>query len=127
MSKSLYDEAIADAKKLREVAEKNAKNAIIEAVTPRIKQFIEDQLLEKDSVGGDSDALESAVLDTISEAIDEESSDDVVLSEDALSALLDLFGGSSDLEDAMGNIKSRSAIVSALNESLSTMNDSDKE
>ena len=34
MSKSLYDEAIAEAKVLRAAAEQNAKNAIIEAVTP---------------------------------------------------------------------------------------------
>lgn len=37
MSKNLYDEAIAEAKLLKETAEQNAKNAIIEAVTPKIK------------------------------------------------------------------------------------------
>ena len=40
MSKNLYEEAIADAKKIREVAEENAKKAILEAVTPKIKEFI---------------------------------------------------------------------------------------
>ena len=44
MSKSLFEEAIADAKQLRSVAEQNAKNAIIEAVTPKIKEFIEKEL-----------------------------------------------------------------------------------
>lgn len=44
MSKQLYVEALADVKKLKEVAENNAKNAIIEAVTPRIREFIENSL-----------------------------------------------------------------------------------
>ncbi len=46
MSSSLFQEALADAKQLREVAEQNAKNAVIDAVTPKIRKFIEDQLLE---------------------------------------------------------------------------------
>jgi hypothetical protein len=46
MTSSLFQEALADAKQLREVAEQNAKNAIIESVTPKIRKFIEDQLLE---------------------------------------------------------------------------------
>ena len=37
MSKNLYQEAIAEAKLLRDMAEQNAKNKIIEAVTPRIR------------------------------------------------------------------------------------------
>ena len=47
MSK-LFEEAIADAKKLKEVAEENAKKAILESVTPQIRQFIEEQLIEQD-------------------------------------------------------------------------------
>ena len=46
MSSKVYEEAIADARKLKEVAEENAKKAILEAVTPRIRDFIEGQLLE---------------------------------------------------------------------------------
>lgn len=46
MSSSLFQEALADAKQLREVAEQNAKNAVIDAVTPKIRRFIEEQLLE---------------------------------------------------------------------------------
>ena len=45
MSKELYEEALADVKKLKEVAEDNAKRALLEAVTPRIKDLIETQLL----------------------------------------------------------------------------------
>ena len=51
MSKQLYEEALADVKKLKEVAEDNAKRALLEAVTPRIRDLIENQLLgeaEKD-------------------------------------------------------------------------------
>lgn len=49
MSKQLYEEALADVKKLKEIAEDNAKRAILEAVTPRIKDLIENQLLGETS------------------------------------------------------------------------------
>ena len=45
MSKQLYEEALADVKRLKEVAEDNAKKALLDAVTPRIKDLIENQLL----------------------------------------------------------------------------------
>ena len=54
MSKNLYTEAIAEAKQLREMAEQNAKNKIIEAVTPRIRSLIEQQLM--DDVEEESDS-----------------------------------------------------------------------
>jgi len=60
---SLYKDAIADARKLRETAEQSAKNRIIEAVTPKLRNLIERQIAE----GGDDlldDALESSLLDT---------------------------------------------------------------
>ncbi len=41
---TLFEEAIADAKKLKEVAEQNAKNAIIESISPVIKQMIEKEI-----------------------------------------------------------------------------------
>ena len=47
MSKQLYEEALADVKKLKEVAEDNAKKALIEAVSPRIKDLIEAELLKE--------------------------------------------------------------------------------
>ena len=46
MPKKLYEEALADVKKVKEVAEENAKRAILEAVTPRIRDFIEQAILE---------------------------------------------------------------------------------
>jgi len=45
MSQNLYEEAIAEARLLRDMAEENAKNKIIDAVTPRIRSLIEQQLL----------------------------------------------------------------------------------
>ena len=45
MAKKLYDEALADIKSLKEVAEDNAKRAVVEAVVPRIRDLIERQLM----------------------------------------------------------------------------------
>lgn len=50
MSKSIYDEALADAKQLKALAEDNAKKAVIDAVSPKIKELIEKQLLDDDSL-----------------------------------------------------------------------------
>lgn len=55
MTKQLYEEALADVKKLKEVAEDNAKRALLEAVTPRIRDLIENQLLGE--VEADEDKL----------------------------------------------------------------------
>ena len=87
MSKTLYDEAIADAKRLREVAELNAKNAIVEAVTPRIREFIDKQL-----VGGDTKpvAAEKFLVDALNEGT-ADADEEVVLDEAALKSLVSLF------------------------------------
>lgn len=55
---SIYDEAIVESKKLKEIAEQNAKNRIIEAVSPKIKELIEKQLLGEDVSNDDSDILQ---------------------------------------------------------------------
>ena len=57
MSTKLYEEAIAEAKQLRELAEQNAKNALIEAVTPKIKSFIEDQLIGESDSTDDNESI----------------------------------------------------------------------
>ena len=60
MSKQLYEEALADVKSLKAVAEDNAKKALVEAVTPRIRDLIEKQLLKEfyeDELGEDEDLL----------------------------------------------------------------------
>ena len=87
MSKTLYDEAIADAKRLREVAELNAKNAIVEAVTPRIREFIDKQL-----VGDVTRPInaEKFLVDALNENV-EDIDEEVVLDEAALKSLVTLF------------------------------------
>lgn len=60
----IYDEVLADRKKLLEVAEKNAKDKILSAVTPRIKELVENAILGKlneDMPGDDEDII----LDTV--------------------------------------------------------------
>merc|ERR1712072_566879 len=56
MSNNLHGQAIAEAKQLREMAEQNAKNKIIEAVTPRIKALIEAQILGEQEEAEELDA-----------------------------------------------------------------------
>lgn len=53
MSQNLYIESIAEARQLREIAEANARNKIIDAITPQIRKLIEKKLLS------DEDEIES--------------------------------------------------------------------
>jgi len=71
---SIYNEAILDAKKLREVAEANARNALIEAVTPRVRELIEKQLLNDT---GDIDSSVSSINESKGE-------EDIILDLDLL-------------------------------------------
>jgi len=57
MSK-LFKDALDDAKKLREIAEQNATNKIIEAVAPRIKLLIENELADLDDEAAGDDIPE---------------------------------------------------------------------
>jgi len=127
MSNSLYDEAIADAKQLREVAEKNAKNAIIEAVTPRIRKFIEDQLVRESSSDNDESFISNAIFESEEKAEEEE--EEVVLDETALSSLMNLMK-----ESDLGNVEVPSSeaeiekvMISALGESFTSLSHSDKQ
>ena len=70
MTSSLFQEALADAKQLKEVAEQNAKNAIIDAVTPKIRKFIEEQLLEGTSSIADEDVTDLMSGETSEDNID---------------------------------------------------------
>lgn len=107
MSKSLFEEAIADAKQLRSVAEQNAKNAIIEAVTPKIKEFIEKELAGEATSLNDSNNFLMSSLSENDEDEDEavliskkskpqvkevQEEDEVELNETALKSLVDLLG-----------------------------------
>jgi len=120
MSQTLYTEAIAEAKLLRDTAEQNAKNAIIEAVTPRIRNFIEEQLIGKESSSqhGDDDILG----DVASSIVSESREGDVMLDEDALMSLLEVFGGKD-----ISNTRSNNAVKNALKESFDSLKLSDKE
>ena len=70
MTSDLYRQAIADAKKLREIAEQNAKNAIIESITPKIRELIETQILEEtDDLNSNSDLVEEAMLELSPDSI----------------------------------------------------------
>lgn len=121
MSKTIFDEAIAEAKLLRDTAEKNAKNAIIEAVTPKIRSFIEDQLIGGDTEN-DSDESSDILNEVASSIMGSERDEDgsVVIDENGLSALLEMFGGSG-LSSTSNN-----TVSTALKESISAMSKADK-
>ena len=77
MSLNIYQEAIVEAKQLKEMAEQNAKNKIIEAITPRIRKLIEQELVDieeddlADLVVGDAELEElPPVADEDEEALD---------------------------------------------------------
>ena len=117
MSK-IFEEAIADAKKLKEVAEENAKKAILESVTPQIREFIEEQLLEASDSEEESSEEEN---ETDAGELDEQ----VYLDESALKSLVDLLG--EDALDSLNESKSKSALIDAVKGAVSSMEDSDRE
>ena len=88
MSSKLFEEAVADAKKLRYVAEENAKKAILEAVTPRIREFIEGQLMEDDHEDDSNESISSNI-----EEIEGDLDEEIVLNEDSLKSLIKMLGG----------------------------------
>lgn len=109
MSK-IFEEALADAKKLREVAEENAQKAILESVTPQIKHFIEKTLLEQDE-------------ESYEEVIKEENSQDsVVLDESAIKSLVKMLGA----ENIYTDIKQKNAINEAFGTALNNLNGKDR-
>lgn len=103
MSKTLYEEAIADAKKLKEVAESNAKNAIIESVTPKIREFIEQQL-----------------LGNIAEEDDKAEDEDVALDESAMLELVKMVMGR-DINESVKDPTVKRNLVSAINGATASM------
>ena len=78
-TQSLYEEAIADARKIKEVAEENAKKAILETVTPRIREFIEQQLLEQNDEIAETE-------EELHEGTDVEAEEEVTLDESAIAS-----------------------------------------
>lgn len=120
MSK-LFEEAIADAKMLKEVAEENAKKAILESVTPQIREFIEQQLLEGDETEEADDASEESEDKDKegSEENEEDLNEEVYLDESALASLVNLIG--EENLDSLNESKSKEALFSAVKGAVSSM------
>jgi len=92
MSSSVYEEALADVKKLKEVAEQNAKNAIIDAVTPKIREMIEKQLV------GDTveESGQDDILADLAESLLDTDADDITLTSESLKALSGLVNNTTE-------------------------------
>lgn len=71
MSKTLFEEAVADANKLRELAEETAKNRVVEAVMPQIRDMINRKILGEDLEDLDSDDSEMSLVDDLSDLSDD--------------------------------------------------------
>ena len=114
MSNKVFEEAIADAKKLREVAEENAKKAILEAVTPKIREFIESELLE-----GSEEEVEETEHDESSEVEEE-----VTLDEASLKKLSTLLGV--NITDEIASDNAKSAISESTREAFDKLDEAQK-
>jgi hypothetical protein len=113
MSSKIFEEAIADAKKLKEVAEDNAKKAILEAVTPRIREFIEDQLLESDveEASEEEDDREDKDLD-----------EEVVLDEASIKSLVNMLGG----DKIISSLNEGVALKASISEAMVNLNSQER-
>lgn len=119
MASSVYEEALADAKKLREVTEQNAKNAIIEAVAPKIRKYIEMQLIgessesdELDKEKDDENILTDIVEDSVSESRHED--DEFVLTQESAALLSKVMSAEKDLSatSTLGSVKEQLEAIS---------------
>lgn len=70
MSQELYKEALADAKKVTEIAENSAKNVVLKAMIPKIKDLIEQQLMGDDLLHDDHDVYGDEEEDFMSDDLD---------------------------------------------------------
>jgi len=118
MSNRVFEEAIADAKKLREVAEANAKKAVLEAVTPKIREFIESELLESQDEKSE-ESEESEESEDKQEEIEEITLDESALQK--LSALLGL-----DNQSKLGHGASANLVSEATKIAYSNLNETQK-
>jgi len=57
MNKTLYEEAVADAQKLKELAEETAKNSVIDAVMPQIRYLVNKRILGEGPEGLDDEMM----------------------------------------------------------------------
>lgn len=102
MSNNIYEQAIADAKKLREIAEQNAKNAIIEAITPRVRELIDNELTS------------NSLNESIDDSYDSTDSDEIVLEESAIMELAKEVAGTSSRSDQ--NVNDLLSLLSEIKE-----------
>ena len=121
MSNKMFEEAIADAKKLREVAEANAKKAVLEAVTPKIREFIESELLEsqKDSKNEMDQEVEEA-----EEADAADDLDEITLDESALRKLSTLLG--LNMSKELTSKKNAKIVSEATNKAFKSLSEAQK-
>ena len=126
MSNSLYSEAIAEAKQLRDAAEANAKKAIIEAMTPQIKKLVERELLEESSAEETNDFMSSIFgLDTESSDIFEV--DEFEVDENLLASISNVAGAATvtaENKRALRNLIESFTEAAALYNSIEEKNDS---
>ena len=109
MTKSLYEDALADAKELRELAEEAAKKSLIESITPQIRDMVNRRLLGEDISMEDLEDLDNQEKDTIEtmvsmddlpdEPMPEEIDGPVVNIDAAGDVNIDLSGSSDDDDD----------------------------
>jgi len=89
MSNSLFKDALADAKKLREIAEQNAKNSIIDSIAPKIREMIEKQILgDFSDLSNEEDIFES-----------DENNQELELTAEAAQELQKMLGDTPSLEE----------------------------
>lgn len=75
---SIYDEAVVDAQKLREVAENAAKQQILEAITPRIREMINSRILKEQDEDIDISDTDEEIDDAL-DSIEDETNDSAVV------------------------------------------------
>ena len=109
MTKSLYEDALADAKELRELAEEAAKKSLIESITPQIRDMVNRRLLGEDISMEDLEDLDNQERDPVEpmvsmddlpdEPMPEEIDGPVVNIDAAGDVNIDLSGSSDDDDD----------------------------
>lgn len=126
MSNSLYSEAIAEAKQLRDAAEANAKKAIIEAMTPQIKKLVERELLEGSS-DEETDDFMSSVFGLDAEPSDIFEVDEFEVDENLLASISSVAGSTNmttESKRALRNLIESFTEAAALYNSIEEKNDS---
>ena len=78
MSRSLYEEAVADAQKLRALAEETAKNKVVEAVMPKIRDMVNKRILGEQLDDMNWDDLEDSEEIEFSDTLEAPVSDDMI-------------------------------------------------